>query len=656
MQSNVHFHRFLACAGVSVLLAACGGRTPAATTPAPAAVAPLDIAKLPDDAGFEAAVARGTRTRTGRPGARYWQQWARYTIEAELDPAPARLTGQETVRYFNRSPDRLDSVAVHLYQNLYSNPAVVRQNGGSGAGMTLTRVAAQGNELKQSAGTAPGYRVDGTIGWLRLPRPVAPGDSVDLEIAWRYTVPMRGTREGHDEELYFMGYWYPQIAVYDDVNGWQVDQYLGQGEFYMGYADYDLTLTVPNAWIVAATGVLRDSASVLAPFVRERLAGLRAKGSDIVRVVTGPERGTATVRSPSGKLKWKFDAKNVRHTVWATSQAFFWDATNAVVGDRDGDGRADTASINTFYRPEAPAWTASARFTQHAIEFGSQLIFPYTYPQMSAVQGLEPGMEYPMMTLITSERDTLELLATIEHEVGHMWFPMQVGSDEKRFAWMDEGLTQYNGSLAEVDYLKKHGGTDSHPERNSAREYVTVSRSGQEEPMMRHSDRFRGYQTYATSAYDKPLVALRALDGLLGHETFMRAYREYGTRWKFKHPTPRDFFDTFNDVSGQDLSWFWRSWFFETWQLDLAVAGVRDTANVIEIDIENRGRIPMPARVVVTRSDGTTQRLEVPVTVWLAGATKHTLRVAKSPAVVRVEIDPEEFFADVNRRNNRWDK
>ena len=659
MRSIIRRWRSAVPAAVALGLASCRtGQAPAAEPPASSAAAgaPAAATALPAAPAFDAAVGKGTRTRTGAPGPRYWQQWARYRIEAELDPAPARLTGKQTVRYFNRSPDRLDSVAVHLYQNLYASRAVRDVPGAGTKGMELSRVAAQGSELKPAAADGPAYRVEGTIAWLRMPRPIAPGDSADLEFAWQFTLPIRGTREGHDESVYFLGYWYPQVAVYDDVNGWQVDQYTGQGEFYMGYGDYDLALTVPNGWIVASTGVLRDSASVLAPQVLERLAGVRAKGGDVVNVIKAPERGTATVRAPGGKLTYRYEARNVRHTVWGTSRGFLWDVTNAVVGDRNGDGRPDTATINTFYRPEAPAWTRSARYTRHSIEFMSQLLFPYAYPHMTAIEGIEPGMEYPMVTLITAERDTTDLLETIEHEVAHMWFPMMVGSDEKRFAWMDEGLGQFVGGAGERDYLRSIGNTEAMPNRNSIREYLGFARSGREEPLMRHSDRFQDYNAYATAAYDKPVAALRALEGILGQETFLKAFREYGRRWMYRHPTPQDFFNTMSDVGGQDLTWFWRTMFYETWTLDQGIAAVRDSAEVVEIDVANNRRAAMPARVVVTRSDGSTQRLEVPVSVWLGGASRHTLKVPKTPAVTRIEIDPEEYFPDVDRRNNRWQR
>jgi hypothetical protein len=633
-------------------LAGCAPPT-TGTTPVPVGTPGLAV---PVNPAFESAVERGTRTRTGRPGSRYWQQWSVYRLEAALDPVAQRLTGSGTVRYFNRSPDTLVRVALHLYQNIHVDTSqATRSRLSVTRGIELARVAAQGRTLTRgTAAGAPGYSVDGTIGWITLPRALAPGDSADLAFEWAFTVPLSAPRMGTDGEVFYLAYWYPQMAVYDDVNGWQTDQYLGNAEFYMGYGDYDVAIAVPAGWVVASTGTLQNPEEVLSAQTRQRLA-LVPRVDTVVRVVTAADLGPgrATMPGQNGRLTWRFTARNVRDVSWGASARFLWDATAAVSGDRDGDGRVDTAAIHGYYRPipDDAAWVHVARYGRHAIGFFSRYLAPYPYPQMSVVEGPNcGGMEYPMITCIASDRDTSSLYAVTSHEIGHMWIPMMVGSDEKRYAWQDEGLTQFNESQAERDFWA--GNPDT--ERGSIESYMRVALSGREVPLMRHGDQYPDYTAYAIASYEKPVAILRALRAILGDDVFHRGYQEYVRRWTYKHPTPRDLFATFEDVSGQELGWFWRTWFYETWRLDQAIGGVRAAGDSVEITVENRGRAPMPIRLTVTRADGSVQRLTVPATVWLGGANTHVVRVAASPRVAAVEIDPERAFPDVQRGNQRW--
>ncbi len=647
----------------AVGIAACA-RPQAAVPTSPAVVvrARLDTARVrpypvTDMRAFAAAVRRGTRSRTGSPGPNYWQQRTRYQLTAELDPANNRLTGRGTVRYFNRSPDTLPALFVHLHQNLFQPGAARTDETPTTTGMEIKRVTAQGMELaaKPPAGTQHGYTVSATRMRIGLPRPLLPGDSTDLQFEWAFTVPPDGApREGTDGEVFMIAYWYPQLAVYDDVNDWQIDPYLGTSEFYMGYGDYDVALTVPEGWLIGATGTLVNAADVLTEQTRSRLAAARRDGA-IVRVVTDADRRRATGRGQAGKLTWRFRAANVRDFAFGASDQYLWDATIAVAGDADSNGRPDTASIHTFYRPSRRqwAWDQSAKYARHSIEYLSGFLWPYSYPQMTAVDGVVScsGMEYPMLTCIGGPRDTLALYSVIVHEFGHMWFPMQVGSDEKRYAWQDEGLTRFNQIQAMQEYFKGYDRLSL-----SRNNYLNLARTDDEEPLMRHGDHYRyGTAAYAIASYDKMALNLEMLRALLGEETFMRAYREYGRRWLNKHPTPYDLWNTFENVTGRDLDWFWRTWWFETWTLDHALAGVRVTSAGLEVDVEDRGSAYMPTRLAITRADGSVEQVEVPVDIWLGGPRRHTLRLRGSPAVTRVEIDPGQRFAYLSRDQHRWE-
>lgn len=604
--------------------------------------------------GFARAVKAGTRTRSGQPGAKYWQQFARYHIEAELDPITKKVAGKETIRYFNHSPDTLYYLAVYLRQNVFKPDAVRNTRLPLTDGMQIKHIAVNGAALTETKRNnfEAGFTIEGTIAWLRLPQKLMPKDSLVIAFEWSYTPPLApgDGRQGQDGEVFFMGYWYPQLAVYDDVSGWVTDPYLSMSEFYMGYADYDVRLTAPQNWLVAATGTLQNPNDVLSPAAQARLA--EALRSDkVVAVVTEQDREQAFRLSGNAVNTWHYRATNIRDFAWASSNRYLWDATRALVGPPE---KQKVVAIHNFYRaiPEASAWVHGARYNRMATEFLSRFLWPYPYPQMTSVEGILDGggMEYPMMTVIQSYKDTLRLAGNLMHEIGHMWFPMNVGSDENRYPWQDEGLTQFNSAVGVRELFGYDRGV-------SGREtYLYTARRGREVELMRHGNFFPAQDVYYALPYNKTSNILFALRAVLGEEVFMRAYREYGQRWRNKHPQPHDFFNTFNEVAGRDLSWFWRTWFYETWTLDQAIASVQTVGDSVEILVEDRGLAPMPVQLMITREGGQTESREIPVEIWLAGAQRHTVRVSKTPALTRIEIDAENNFPDIDRTNQVWQK
>jgi hypothetical protein len=626
----------------------------AQTSPAPARPRPYPVF---ESRPFTRAVEQGTRTRTGRPGPKYWQQFADYKLQATLDAATKKLSGQATVTYYNRSPDTLRVVVFHLYQDLFAPNGIRNEGVPITGGIQLTRVVAQGRTLAEATNdTSAAYQRFATVMYIRLAEPLLPGASAPFEFAWSFTVTPDGApRGGTDGEVFFLSYWYPQVAVYDDVNRWQDDPYKGTAEFYMGYANYDVALTVPEGWLIGATGALQNADQVLSPATRERLARA-AQTRETVHIVAEAERGAgkATARGTGGQLTWRYRAENVRDFAFGVSGQYLWDATTATVGDLDSDTRPDRTLIQTFYRPSRRqwAWDQSARYAQHSIEFLSSYLWPYPYPHATAVDGVTScaGMEYPMITCIGGQRDTLTLYSVIVHELGHMWFPMQVGSDEKRFAWQDEGLTRFNQAQGMQQFFK---GLDR--EGQARDNYQRLARAGGEVELMRHGDLYPyDSPAYSIASYDKMATNMVALRGLVGDRRFREAYREYGKRWLNKHPAPWDFWNTFNEVLGQNLNWFWRTWWFETWTLDHAVGEVKIAGDSTSITIDDLGLAPMPARIAVRRADGSTQRLEIPVTTWLFGEKTWTFKVRSQPGITSIEIDPERLFPDMNRENNVW--
>ena len=646
--------------GAAFAAACSSGRAAPESRPAPAPGPDATAAKpgaptippglrIQPSEGFTTALTRGTRTATGRPGPRYWQQYARYKLQAELQPLTKRLVGKGTVTYLNRSPDTLPVVYVQVYNNLFAPDAKRNQQTPKLGGVEFERVAVAGRAMSGIAKeNEPGYSVDGTVMQIRLPKPLVPGDSVTMDFDWRFRVPSEtAPRGGQDGEVWYLSYWYPQMAVYDDVNGWQTDQYLGQGEFYMGYGDYDVSLTVPAGWLVGATGALQNPTDVLSARTRARLDSARTATS-VVRVVTEQDKADSavTARGSNGQLTWRYRANNVRDFAWGTSPRYLWDATSAATG-------ADTSAIYAFYRPEGRRsyWDEAARYGRHSIEFYSKLLWPYPYPHMTAMDGPVGcgGMEYPMMTCIGGQWDSLTMQEVVTHEIGHMWFPMMVGSDEKRYTWQDEGLTQYLQSQSIPDFYKSLD-----DEEENRRFYFQVSEAGLEEPLMKHADRYYSEPAFGIAGYYKPASVLVGLREILGRDTFERAMREYGKRWTGKHPTPYDFWNTIEDVSGRDLDWFWKTWFYETWRLDQAVDEVVTEGDSTRIVIANREKAIMPVILAVTREGGKADTLTVPVETWFDGAKEHTVSVSATPKVIRVEIDPSHDLPDVNRANGSW--
>ena len=425
-----------------------------------------------------------------------------------------------------------------------------------------------------------------------LPRALAPSDSIDFDIAWAFQVPPDGApREGTTGDVFMVAYWYPQIAVYDDVTGWQIDPYLGNAEFYMDYADYDVNISLPQGWLVGATGELTNPNDVLSA----------ADARSPRRIEAESTASCTSCASGSRRRTHQGDEYRVRrraHLALPRAQRarLRLGRVGEVSVGRDGGGRrrSETAtdartrrrSTRSIVPRRARGRGTSRRdYERNVVEFLSSYLWPYPWPQMTALEGPVSctGMEYPMLTCIGGPRDTLSLYSVQVHETGHMWFPMQVGSDERRFAWQDEGLTRFNQAQGMQAFFK---GFDR--ERISRDAYLALARTDSEVPLMRHGDQYPyGTPAYSMATYDKMATNMVALRALLGDEAFLSSYRTYGLRWLYKHPTQYDFFNSFNSLGGQDLSWFWRTWWYETWTLDQAIGSVTSAAD--KTDRDDRG-------------------------------------------------------------------
>jgi hypothetical protein len=602
------------------------------------------------------------REGSGRPGPQYWQQRVDYTIAVSLDTATHTVAGRETIRYTNRSPDTLRYIWLQLDQNLFRddsrgtllNPPDARFAArGFRGGFVLDRVESVRPSDRQTVRRTLKTTENGTLMRVELDRPLPPRGATSLAIGFSFQVPEHGAdRMGREQFpegwLYEIAQWYPRLAVYDDVRGWNTEQYLGQGEFYLEYGDIDFAITVPRGFIVAGTGRLTNPLEVLTAQQRARLA--RALHSDsTVAIIAKSEVGQPATR-PAGTgatLTWRFSAQNVRDVAWAAAPNFIWDASgwNGIL-------------MQSFYPPVADSiWRESTRMVRHSIEHYSEKWFQYPYPTAININGPVGGMEYPMIVFCDSRRSRAGLFGVTTHELGHEWFPMVVGNNERLYAWMDEGFNTFINIYSTRAYFPDQASLRA---RGEAEQWAQFAATGRDEPGITPADRVTP-ELLGQVAYNKPATGLYLLrHAILDSTRFDSAFREYIRRWAFKHPTPADFFRSMEDGVGEDLSYFWRGWFLRTDVVDQAVDSVRTTRDssgttYTATFLSSPGGLPMPIDLRLTFADGSVENTRLPVEAWFEG--NHFEYVRAFPKdLVKVEIDPDKNFPDVRRQNNTWTK
>jgi hypothetical protein len=564
--------------------------------------------------------ANAYRTASGAPGHAYWQQQADYDIEARLDADARRIDGEARVTYHNNSPDSLRYLWLQLDQNRWRTDSLAERSRSVGQDLvsysdlrrhqTLSTQAYgySGLSFTLTDGTALPFTVVDTLARIDLPQPLAPGEAISFDMAWRFNIVQRDAVrsrggweqfEESDTQIFFLAQWYPRMVAYSDYDGWHNKPFLGRGEFTLEFGDYRVALTVPDNHIVSATGELDNAGEVLSATQRERLA---AAGTESPSFVVTPEEALANEKTAAtGTRTWRFTAENVRDFAWASSNKFIWDA---MVHEQPG-ARQERVLAMSFYPNEAePIWSRySTHAVVHTMDVYSRFSFDYPYPVAQSVNTWESGgMEYPMITFNgyrpdppraeDDEADSLKaraqraysravkygLIGVIIHEVGHIYFPMTVNSDERQWTWMDEGLNTFLEYLAELEWEEdypafKRLSDNLVTETNvldMIPEYMT---SPNQVPVMTQSD---SVLRLGANAYRKPAAALTVLrETVMGRDLFDFAFREYAQRWKFKRPTPADFFRTMEDASGVDLDWFWRAWFYTTDHVDVALSDVR---------------------------------------------------------------------------------
>ena len=651
-------------------------------TLATAALAPL--AHAADDGRFDARelfaplqlpdAPNAFRSGSGKPGPLFWQNRADYDLKASIDPATRTLSGEETIAYANRSPDTLDVLWLQLDQNIYRADAKARD-------VRAPRPPRPGQPVKPWAPSpsTDGYRiasveveqggkrvparflVDETRMRVDLPAPLAGnGGTLKLHVRYAYTVP--GTWGGRtaitpskNGEIYEIAQWYPRMAVYDDVRGWDTQPYLGS-EFYLEYGTFDYAVTVPWNWFVAGSGELLNPKDVLTAAQQQRLE--QARGSDkTVYIVKPDEVGQPSSRpTTAGSKTWRFRMEHTRDVAFAASPAFVWDAARINLPD----GKKSLAmSVYAAEGVGPQAWDRSTEYVKGSIEHFSQW-YPYPWPTAINLGGHGAGMEYPGIVFDGFDDTGKALFWISAHELGHTWFPMIVGSNERRYAFMDEGFNTFidvyaSDAFNRGEYAPKRDGEYAPGGGNPVDEILPLLADADAPNLLAPADgiseKYRHPLTYFKGA--PGLVLLR--EQILGPERFDPAFRKYIATWAYKHPTPSDFFRFMESESGEDLGWWWRGWYFNNWQLDMGVTRAayvdNDVSHGLVVTLESRHKLVMPATLRIDLADGSHLDKRVPVETWLQQSAPRIV-LPTTQKVLRVTLDPDHKLPDADRGNN----
>lgn len=605
------------------------------------------------------------RSASGYPGPKYWQNRADYQITANLDEAKNLVTGTVTITYKNNSPDKLPYLWLQMDQNLFSESS--RGNSLIAAG---SRYGARGEKVDG------GYKIEGlsvaqkakpvkftsitedTRMQIRLDQPLAAnGEVITIKMNFSFIIPINGSdRMGHlttkNGEIFSIAQWFPRMAVYDDIIGWNTLPYWGAGEFYCEYGDVDFAVTAPASHIVMGSGELVNPQEVFTATQLSRWN--KAKQSDKVVTIRSEEEVTDPKSRPgAGKLTWKFKIKNTRDVAWASSKAFVVDAARINLPS----GKKSLAiSAHPVESNGKDGYGRGAEYVKASIEYYSKKWFEYPYPMAINVASNVGGMEYPGIVFCGWKAKNGSAWGVIDHEFGHTWFPMIVGSNERKYGWMDEGFNTFINGLSAAEFNNgeyKRKPADMQAVGKSLAddklEYVMLTPDAMKEANI------------GMNLYYKPGFGLNILrDQVLGADRFDYAFKKYVENWAFKHPTPFDFFRSMENGAGEDLSWFWRGWFLENWKTDQAIAEVKevkkDGAIVgYNIQIANLEKMPMPIILEVKTKSGKTDVIKLPVDIWMRN-TSWTINYPTTEEVVSVTLDPEKVLPDSNDSNNTWKK
>jgi hypothetical protein len=649
-----------ALAAASLVLAGCGENAPRSWGAAGAAKSVYDPLETFAPLRLPSPV-NAYRSADGTPGPAYWQNRADYAIAARIDPAKDTLSAVETITYTNNSPGALSSLWIQLDQNTYRKDARARfassfPHTHFTQGFVLEAVTIDDGGAERKAN----YIVSDTRMQIRLPQPLAArGGQMRIHIRYHYTIPGKwGGRTAHapskNGEIFDIAQWYPRMAVYDDVHGWDTQPYLG-AEFYCEYGDFDYSVTVPWNMLVAGSGELVNPQDVLTAEEISRLA--KARQSDKTVMIRTQSEVTDPKSRPtqSGTLTWRFHMADSRDVAFAASAAFAWDAARIKL---PGGKTALAQSVYPVEGAGDEAWGRSTAFLKNAVENFSRRWVVYPYPVATSIGGPVDGMEYPSVAFDSYEDKGDRLFWLTAHEIGHTWFPMLVGFNERRHQWMDEGFNTFIDVYESKDFGEfgpKHDQEFAPGGGNPVDEILKVIDDPKAPPMMIRADQMPHKFSHPVSYFKSALGLVLLREQILGKQRFDWAFRKFIRDWSYKHPTPSDFFRAMESAAGEDLSWFWRGWYFHNWKLDLAVESAKPEEGGWKkgavVTIDTLDRMVMPATVAVTFSDGTSQRIRLPAEAFIK-QKEAAIHLQSTKRIKSVVIDPDHVLPDDNRHNN----
>ena len=610
-----------------------------------------------------------TRSASGQPGFEYWQNRADYQLAVKLDEVTNEISGSSLITYTNNSPDKMSFLWMYLDQNLFKDdsrgsaviPITGSRNGAQGqifdGGFKIKSVKIIVANKGVSTEKEVKYLVTDTRMQVFLPQELnSKGGTIKIKVDYSFISPnegsdrmgILGTKHG---KIFTIAQWYPRMCVYDDIQGWNTNPYQGASEFYLEFGDFDVNITVPSNHFVVCSGGLLNGKEVHSMEQQKRWE--QATKSDQTVIIRSAEEAKIASNAVSNSYKtWRFKIKNARDVSWASSSAFIIDAARINLPS----GKKSMA-ISAYPRESDgnQAWGRSTEYTKTSIENYSKRWFEYPYPAATNVASIAGGMEYPGIVFCGYNARNADLWGVTDHEFGHIWFPMIVGSNERLFAWMDEGFNTFINSLSSLDFNKGEYKQDREDLHKDADKYT-----GQDlESVMSSPDNMKE-KNIGTLGYSKPGAGLTILrEQVLGPERFDFAFRTYVERWAFKHPAPDDFFRTMENVAGEDLSWFWRGWFVNNWRLDQGITSVKYVGitpkSGIYITIENFEKMAMPVTLDIKTKNGNVTRIKLPVEIWQKNID-WTFNFDSTEEIESVIIDPDHVFPDCNERNNIWKK
>ena len=584
---------------------------------------------------FSKAYEKGTRAETGEPGPKYWQNGADYLIDVALDPETGHLTGSEKIVYYNNSPDSLDSLVIHVFANLFKKGTareVEITPSDESSGVLIKKLIFNGKEIEISGDAQQIIYIHNDFK-LILPEAIKSGATAQLEMEWEYTInlglPVRTGRI--DERSFFVAYFFPRIAVYDDIDGWNEYKYAGRSEFYNDFGDFEVSISVPDKYLVWATGNLQNPEQVLVPEYAARLN--QAMQSDkVVNIITAHDLDQRITASGSENV-WKFKAENVNDFAFATSDHYLWDGSSLVVDESTGQ----RVFIDAAYNPESRDFYSVAQIARDAIHFMSTEIpgVPFPYPCETVFNGNEE-MEYPMMVNDMSVQDTSYLIKLTSHEISHSYFPFYMGINETKYAWMDEGWASF------IDYqICRQLDPAGHAYFFYTEDYRGDIGTDRDMPMIANSVLLKK-PAYHYNSYVKPASFLFILRDVLGEAKFRKITQDYMKMWQGKHPMPYDYFYSMEKGSDQDLTWLVRPWFFEFGQVDLAITDVKTGSDGYSIHISRIGSYPAPFQIEIEYVDHQVEVIKKNTIVWSNGNIHlvEKLPASKKIGTIKLNLDP----------------